>query len=202
VRAEVKELSDTFDEMVAANSTPDHAAPARTRLMASQPDPPLSDRTAKSGQCPWNHRQIGNRSRIVGAHRFSSFVVVLHPAVDHDRSTHPMLTQEMVTVLVMALVVNGIVVASLIVAPRLRDWSHRRSMDRAIAAGGSMSGRFADVRSAEDAGQPWFLTSAANGSPSVEGPECPAVESARLVSCDSMRRRLTYVPFSDPRSSM
>jgi diguanylate cyclase (GGDEF)-like protein len=75
-----------------------------------------------------------------------------------------MLTQEMVTVLLIALVVNGIVIASLIVAPRVREWSHRRSMDRAIAAGGSMSGRSPDEVSEAEAGQPWFLTSSANGS--------------------------------------
>jgi hypothetical protein len=73
-----------------------------------------------------------------------------------------MLTQETVTVLLIALVVNALIVASLIVAPRLRDWSRRRSAGQPIVNGGSTGGRPRSPGS--DAGQPWFLTPLTNGS--------------------------------------
>jgi diguanylate cyclase (GGDEF)-like protein len=72
-----------------------------------------------------------------------------------------MLTQDTITVLLIALVVNAIVVASLIVAPRLRDWSRRRSVAGPAANGGSASVHPSSPGS--DAGQPWFLTAANNG---------------------------------------
>jgi diguanylate cyclase (GGDEF)-like protein len=107
-----------------------------------------------------------------------------------------MLTQDMVTVLLIALVVNAIVVASLIAAPRLRDWSHRRSVDRAIDAGGSQTSRSAEPVSRAEAGQPWFLSASANGSSngSSGGDRVPVAPAAPVERVERVEPPTVPVP--------
>jgi diguanylate cyclase (GGDEF)-like protein len=74
-----------------------------------------------------------------------------------------MLTQEMLTVLEIALVVNAIVIASLIAAPRVREWSARRSLARSALIARAIGDPPPGSGSGSDASQPWFVASPTNG---------------------------------------
>jgi diguanylate cyclase (GGDEF)-like protein len=73
-----------------------------------------------------------------------------------------MLTQEMVTVLELALIVNALVVASLIAAPRVREWSTRRSRARSALIARAIGDPPPSQDS--DASQPWFAAPPSDGS--------------------------------------
>ena len=100
-----------------------------------------------------------------------------------------MLTQEMLTVLEIALVVNALVIASLIAAPRVREWSARRSVARsaliarAIGDPPPSSGTGSGSDAGSEAGRPWFAASAAEGTSngSFNGPsDGPSSGAAHL----------------------